>query len=603
MSAIDRLTRENSTCGTGLLVSLLVVVLPLTAEAHPVSISRASVYLKRREATVGIEVFLEDLYLFHNLKPNGEDVLESSVIQQGIRLHEDFLRRRFQITDVEGQRFEPESVQARPAELPARGVPIADMMTHQLEFELRYVFPSQPDVLTFAQLFTDEKAVLPSEMKLQVKQEGAGAAFEHTLLPHEPYSLRINWDNPPLSPEASEQQRADWAAREKQSLLGITSDSGVYSFLYVEDFEVRHEILIPLMTLADDLAVTWSTDAVLEVADQETVRSRIEAYFLEGNRIVIDDQLPPPKVQRCEFYGLNMKDFAESSASKPVPLANARVGIILSYHLNHPPQRLRMAWDRFNSSLRGVTTVLIAGDDVIRQKLSRTANRNVLEWTRSSEETESFPLQPVAVDLNATSTASVPWITCLLGMSCVVLAAHAVAQRNRVTALLTLLLLACAGTTWPVARSSVAELSEEEALRIFAEVHANLYRSFQRPTEESVYDALAMSVNGDLLQEIYLEVQSGMVRQDQGGASAKISDIDVVLKKRLSSVQGERTSCRIRCRWNVSGTVEHWGHVHRRTNQYEADFVLSPVQECWKFTDMDLRDEQHVDTQITLRSF
>ena len=61
-----------------------------TLAAHPISITRASVYLTRESADVRIEVFLEDLYLFHQLKPNREDFLDLSVIRQGIELHEQF---------------------------------------------------------------------------------------------------------------------------------------------------------------------------------------------------------------------------------------------------------------------------------------------------------------------------------------------------------------------------------------------------------------------------------------------------------------------------------------------------------------------------------
>ena len=201
-----------------------------TNAAHPISITRASVYLTRESTDVRIEVFLEDLYLFHQLQPNREDFLDLSVIRQGIKLHEQFLAQRFEITDVEGNRFRPQNVGVAAYELPAEGVPLSDLMGHQLVFELQYVFDQPPDLLTFTQMFTDEDAVLPSETKLEIKQQGGGAAVEHTLLPHEAYSMRINWDNPPLSPEASEEERQQWQDREKQALLGITNYSRVYSF-------------------------------------------------------------------------------------------------------------------------------------------------------------------------------------------------------------------------------------------------------------------------------------------------------------------------------------------------------------------------------------
>ena len=165
--------------------------------SHPISLTRASIYLTREAAEVRIEVFLEDLYLFHQLQPNREDFLNLSVIRQGIQLHEQFLSERFEITDVQGNRFESQSVSVAPYDLPAEGVPLSDLMGHQLVFDLQYNFDQPPEFLTFTQMFTDEEAILPSETKLEIKQQGGGALVEHTLLPHEPYSIRVNWENPP----------------------------------------------------------------------------------------------------------------------------------------------------------------------------------------------------------------------------------------------------------------------------------------------------------------------------------------------------------------------------------------------------------------------
>ena len=112
--------RADSTrrCSLGrILGRLLLLVLAWTSvltdkseASHPISLTRASIYLTREAAEVRIEVFLEDLYLFHQLQPNREDFLNLSVIKQGIQLHEQFLSERFEITDVQGNRFKSQSV-------------------------------------------------------------------------------------------------------------------------------------------------------------------------------------------------------------------------------------------------------------------------------------------------------------------------------------------------------------------------------------------------------------------------------------------------------------------------------------------------------------
>ncbi|MEC7679830.1 MAG: hypothetical protein VX694_11210, partial [Planctomycetota bacterium] len=353
--------------------------------SHPISLTRASIYLTREAAEVRIEVFLEDLYLFHQLQPNREDFLNLSVIQQGIQLHEQFLSERFEITDVQGNRFESQSVSVAPYELPAEGVPLSDLMGHQLVFDLQYNFDQPPEFLTFTQMFTDEEAILPSETKLEIKQQGGGALVEYTLLPHEPYSMRVNWENPPLSPEASEEERSAWQKRAKESLLGITNYSRVYSFLYIDDFEVRYEFLIPYLSLDEDLVLARDEDSLLDLTEQDLARRQIEGYFASGNPLTIDGKLQQPIVQRCDFYGLDMTDFAIPSKRRVVPVANARVALILTYRLDTTPSSLELTWNRFNNAIWSVSTSIIGQGEPIRKDLSRIGEGNTLKWTRPSD--------------------------------------------------------------------------------------------------------------------------------------------------------------------------------------------------------------------------
>ncbi|MEZ6059400.1 MAG: hypothetical protein R3C19_03460 [Planctomycetaceae bacterium] len=589
--------------------SLLMIALSGNAAAHPISITQTSVYLTRTHATARIDVLLEDLFLFHQLAPNSEDVLERGVIERGIELHRQFLQDRFEITDARGTRYVPQSVNAVAADVPQNGVPLPELMAHQLTFELQFTFAAAPDVLTFTQRFTDEAAVLPSEMKLRVTQENAGAPFEHTLLPHNPWSLRINWDNPPLSPEASNQEREDWAARERQSLLGITSFSGVYSFLYVEDFEVRHEILIPVLTLAGEVAMPDDSSAILDIDEQTSLRQSIAQYFAAGNPLGIDDRESRPAVQRCEIFGLNLTDFAQPTEPGPIPLANARAGIILIYRTASPPKRLRLTWDRFHDGLLGVSTAVIAGDQVSRHKLGRLGNRNVLNWERPPDATDPAPLQPVVVRPIEIPETHIPWLSGTISVVCIGVGLIAIARRSIPVAAFAICLLAGSVLTWPgpfclisVPSPNLQKLTDDEAIRIFRQVHRNTYRSFNRRDEESVYDALALSVDGRLLETIYIETRRSLAMEEQGGPSARIDDVELVSVRRNGEGSHKPSEFEVSCRWNLAGTIEHWGHIHRRRNQFDADFVVTCADGAWKLTEIELRNERHLDTKVTIRS-
>ena len=581
-----------------------------TLAAHPISITRASVYLTRESADVRIEVFLEDLYLFHQLKPNREDFLDLSVIRQGIELHEQFLAQRFEITDVEGNRFSPQDVGVAAYELPAEGVPLSDLMGHQLVFELQYVFDQPPDLLTFTQMFTDEDAVLPSETKLEIKQQGAGAAVEHTLLPHAAYSIRINWDNPPLSPEASDEERQQWQDREKQALLGITNYSRVYSFLYIEDFEVRHEILVPYLSLDEDLLLARDDDPLLDLTEQDLARKQIEGYFASGNPLRIDGKACKPIVQRCDFYGLDMTDFANASKRRVVPVSNARVALILTYRLDETPQSLELTWNRFNNSVWSVSAAVMGQGKPQRENLSRLGERNVLKWERPEDWRSPNPITSVTAIRQKSNSKWSPALLIAVGLIGAAITLIAFGMRRVQLATAAGLCTILAGSVWLLAGERMTTpdhlpVTDKDAVNVFDQLHDNVYAAFRRRTEDSIYDALATSVEGDLLRRIYLEIRQGLADEDNGNATARIETVQRLGVSRtdpvLKDVQWPDADLfGINCSWKVVGRVEHWGHVHTRDVVYQARFDVADIGESWKLVEMEAFTQASIETSTRL---
>ena len=109
--------------------------------------------------------------------------------------------------------------------------------------------------------------------------------------------------------------------------------------------------------------------------------------------------------------------------------------------------------------------------------------------------------------------------------------------------------------------------------------------------EERIYDVLEQSVAGDLLTEIYLETRRGLEIQNQGGARAKVKELDLV---ELETESGANGGFQARAIWDVSGSVGHWGHLHRRTNRYRAGLEIEPVEGQWKLTSLDLLEEERL---------
>ncbi|MCP4787980.1 MAG: hypothetical protein GY903_16210 [Fuerstiella sp.] len=576
--------------------------------------SRSLVYVAGDEVRVTVEVFLEDLFLFHDLQPNAADYLGAATIQQGIELHREFVADRFVVQNVDGHRLQVGQPVDVSFDVPDGGVALAELMSHKLTFELRYPLEASPEFLTFSQRFSGDDGVLPAEMQLTVKQEGGDVLYNKALVTGVPVTLRLAWDRPALSETSSDQERAAWLADEQQKTLGLTSYSSVYSFLYVEDFEVRHEILIPLLTLQQLIRLPHDSDEFFSLAEQQAAIPLIADYFRTGNPIHINGRDSEAVVSRCDFYGLDFRDLARRAEPQQVSLSSARVGIILSYPLKEAAAHVRLHWDRFAKMLWSVNVVVFDGAAGFRKTLTRVGGNDTVEWAsdvrRILPDVQLVPAKPArrpAVDISSISVGLLLLAIAVLGRRV------AKAGMDRRSAVATVVLLGC---SWAMRDTGVGKLTvpigprpsitDDAAAAVFATLHANIYTAFRFRTENDVYDALAFSADGDVLQDTYLSIVEGLKMEEQGGAVARVRQVDILDGHRRQLVgqpHSERQPAEFayRCRWNVSGTVEHWGHIHERTNQFEADFRVASVGGNWKVTDIDIVDNRRLNFSTGVR--
>jgi hypothetical protein len=372
-------------------------------------------------------------------------------------------------------------------------------------------------------------------------------------------------------------------------------------------------MLIPLLTLEESVLIARNADEFLDIAEQDAARQQIEAYFCSGNPIEINGAEAVPAVERCDFYGLDFKDFARQAPPKRVPMVSARVGIILRYEIDTPPRTVKVTWNRFSNSVWSVNTTVFAYDETSSTTLSRLGKRNVFTW-ESRGRREPMPIEPVAAVLPPTPAISLP----VLSLCCLVVAGAVAVKLRGASPRFRLLAFSCplliAALTWSMPRWEVPcplapryEVSGEQADSIFVALHRNIYGAFRFREESVLYDALAVSVHGELLREIYLEIRRGLVMQEQGGAVCRVHDIEILDGQHEPIAASEagrmydKRGFAYRCRWNVSGTVEHWGHIHERTGQYEAIFDVEPVDGAWRMTRMQILNERRVQFETRLR--
>ncbi|MEN8688978.1 MAG: hypothetical protein ABF303_10590, partial [Desulfobacterales bacterium] len=137
-------------------------------------------------------------------------------------------------------------------------------------------------------------------------------------------------------------------------------------------------------------------------------------------------------------------------------------------------------------------------------------------------------------------------------------------------------------------------MSDKKAVAVLENLLKNIYRSFDFREEEDVYDRLATSVSGDLLSEIYLQNRKSLVVTQAGGARARVKEVKIQEVK-VSPLKDRPLGLLFRAKWTALGTVGHWGHIHTRENQYDANITVEPVDGAWKITNLELLEERRID--------
>ena len=123
----------------------------------------------------------------------------------------------------------------------------------------------------------------------------------------------------------------------------------------------------------------------------------------------------------------------------------------------------------------------------------------------------------------------------------------------------------------------------------------NAYRAFQLHDEEKAYDRLAKSLDGDLLEDIYLQQRKAMLGLSKGlGGEGQVDRIEV-LESHAHKLGQQPGMLRVTSRWLAHGTVSHWGHSHERHNLYQAHLTLRKTNGAgWKIVGMEFLDGQRL---------
>jgi hypothetical protein len=146
--------------------------------------------------------------------------------------------------------------------------------------------------------------------------------------------------------------------------------------------------------------------------------------------------------------------------------------------------------------------------------------------------------------------------------------------------------------------------ADADALAAFTPLQANVYRAFDYSRESDIYDALAQSVDGALLDHIYDEVYRGLVMREEGGSLARAKSVGILESRVVAKAIAAdgHPSFQIRAAWRVEGVVYHWGHSHARTNEYKANYTIETRPEGWRIVALEPLEQRRIQSEAQANS-
>ena len=129
---------------------------------------------------------------------------------------------------------------------------------------------------------------------------------------------------------------------------------------------------------------------------------------------------------------------------------------------------------------------------------------------------------------------------------------------------------------------------------IMSKVLSDTYQAFNIDDENELYDTLAESVTGNLVDDLYLDNRRRLTAGTRQGTKVTIRGVSVLkIGEPVEGVTGGE-GYSYDCRWAVVARVQHLQHVHHRQQIYSGVLTLRAQEGRWKVAGVELHSEDRV---------
>ncbi|VTS03216.1 hypothetical protein [Tuwongella immobilis] len=393
-------------------------------------------------------------------------------------------------------------------------------------------------------------------------------------------TVRLDWNDP-------------WYSRVRSPRLKRYYETPVGVFVYVDAREIQIEVIVRLQALlaATPIASNPLPGAGDVVSMDRSQLQRLLADRLAGNLpVTMDGRTVIPQLDQFQWLRLSLSRLDLLDATAPLQRETDLIGAIFVAPFDRTPKEFQLRWNLFGETISKVKGVV--NNAAVPSTL--TPDQPELRWQNPNPPGASDVTELPAVILPPTWSLPVPTLICAVLLLRWAVRRPQPEQRTRHWIRLGIVLLVGILLV-PFGRVAIRDpwtpptpITDADAAAIIRERLLDVYHAFDFRSEEAIYDTLARSVSGDLLRQTYLEIKRTLDNQTQG-ARARVKALDLLSATATPLPDG--VGFQARCRWSVRVAMNHWGHTHERTNQYDAELMVRPIDGEWKLVGLKILDE------------
>lgn len=397
-----------------------------------------------------------------------------------------------------------------------------------------------------------------------------------------PATLHLDWNDP-------------WYSRFDNQNLTRHHNYPRMSFLYAEPYEIRHEALVRVRDAAE-LVGQKVSGATLDGDAAQDLARRVEREISARTPISIDGTSVQPDFDRSAFMRIGMRGLEILPPGEAVNVDADILGLIWSVPTDGLPKQAQLEWTWFDEAAPEVAGYAIDAAGPFLSPLS--PDDPVLVWTNHFKK----PPYPEIAAVTLDTPSGVPQIAYVLGgiaalAGGLVLFGVIARSANAKAMILTgaaVAVLSAGGAAFALKRQAtrLPALDMEQMTNLTTDLLNNVYRAFDFRLEDQVYDRLALTLDGEILEQVYLDQRKSLRIERAGGADARVEKLEVTAVD--PSTAAPSGALGLRADWIIRGSVGHWGHVHRRANRYEANLTVKPVGGTWKILDFDVLSQERL---------